>query len=101
MNQVPDTEIRSEVRALLSRHRIDLQRIQFRIASGTVRVSGELAYHGGAGATFQRMPTSALEALEHDLAVTRGVKHTYFDLSNWHRLSSGEWEPAEAMGIST
>ena len=61
------------------------------ITSGTVRMSGEISYHGGG---FQGLGPASLEALERDVVHARGVKHAYFDLVNWRRLSTGEWQPA-------
>lgn len=97
MNHVADTEIRSEIRSLLTRHRVDQQRLQVRITSGTVRMSGELAYHGSG---IQGMGPASLEALEHDVCLARGVKNAYFDLVNWRRLSTGAWEPAGLVGAA-
>ena len=93
MQAVADTEIRSEIRSLLVRHRVDLWRLQVRITSGTVRVTGELNYLGGS----HDAPTMLVENLEREVGRTRGVKRAYLDFSNWSRLTSGEWQPLEQV----
>ena len=98
MNHVADTEIRSEIRSLLTRHRVDQQRLQVRITSGTVRVSGELAYHGSV--VNGGLAPATIEALEHEVMRARGVKNAFFDLVNWRRLSTGEWQPAGLVGAA-
>ncbi len=95
MKHVPDNEIRSEVRSLMVRHRVDQWRLQVRVTSGTVRISGELCYLGGA---YFNTPGSLVEGLERDVTLSPGVKHAFFDLSNWTRLTTGEWQPLERLG---
>ncbi len=92
--QVTDTEIRSEIRALVAQHRFDFQRIQFRVAGGTVRVCGELLYLGGVRTA--RVSGSVIGDFERDISRRPGVKHVSFDLENWRRLASGEWQPVLA-----
>ncbi len=94
MQHVPDIELRSEIRSLLVRHRVDLQRLQVRVTSGTVRMCGEVSYHGG-----QAQPAS-LDALETEVTSMRGVKHLYLDLYNWRRIETGEWRPVAVQGAA-
>ncbi len=89
--QVSDTEIRAEIRSLLIQNRFDIQRVKVRITSGTVRISGDLVYVGAMH--MGNVSGAVMHVFERDVAQTRGVKHTYFDLRNWQRLSTGEWQP--------
>ncbi len=91
---VPDTEVRSEIRSLLVRHRVDLWKLQVRVTSGTVRITGELCY---LGSSYPNAPTTLVEGLERELIRSPGVKHTSFDLTNWNRLATGEWKPVEKV----
>ena len=88
--EVSDNEIRSDIRSLMARHRIDMQRMQVRITNGVVRMTGELLYHSGYA--FLMVPSSAIESFEQDLRTVRGIKRTYIDLSNWRQLPSGQWK---------
>jgi hypothetical protein len=71
------------------RHRIDLQRVQFRIHNGAVRISGEIVHLGG---HKKPVTLSLIESLERDIIGTQGVRHTFFELANWRRLDTGQWE---------
>jgi hypothetical protein len=92
IKQVSDTDIRAEVRSHLVRHRIDLQRAQFRVHNATVRVSGEIFHLGG---QEQPVTLGLIESLERDIAGTSGVRHTFFELKNWRRLDTGQWESVQ------
>ena len=87
---VSDTEIRSEVRSLLNRQRLDLQKLQIRVTGGTLRLGGELTFLGGGSGVA--VPVGIVEGLEQDLKRVRGVKRTHLGFADWRRLSSGEWE---------
>ena len=89
---VSDTDIRAEVRSHLVRHRIDIQRAQFRVHNGTVRVSGEMFHLGG---HEQPITLGVIESLERDIVGTQGVRHTFFELENWRRLDTGQWEAVQ------
>jgi hypothetical protein len=90
MQPRPDTEIRSEVRSLLVQHRVDAWRLQVRVTSGTVRISGELSFLGGS------QPQGLLvESIERDLSATQGVKRAFLELSNWKRNAGGEWKAVD------
>jgi hypothetical protein len=91
MTEASDTKIRSELRALFSRYRVDQQRFRVRVTTGTVRLTGELLYHGSHSS--QPMAGEAVENFTRDLGALRGVRHAFFDLYNWRRLSTGQWEP--------
>lgn len=94
MKQVSDTDIRADVRSHLARHRVDMQRANFRVNNGTVRMCGELFHLGG---HEQPVSASMVESLERDIASTRGVRHTYFEFENWKRLESGTWEAVQGQ----
>jgi hypothetical protein len=88
--QITDTEIRSEVRALVAQNRFDTQQLSYRVAGGTVRFCGALHYLGGA---TTRVLGSTLTTFERDVQRLRGVRHVSLDFDNWRRLGSGEWAP--------
>jgi hypothetical protein len=91
MKHVPDNEIRAEVRSLLVRQRVDQWRLQVRVSSGIVRITGELVFLRGSDPT----PPALVEGLERSLNSTAGVKHTTIDVSNWKKPSGGEWKLVE------
>jgi len=74
-----------------------MQYLQFRIAGGTVRVTGEIVYHGG---DYQNVPGGIIGSFEQEVIRTRGVKNAFFDLENWRRLASGEWEEVVRKSLS-
>ena len=93
MKNVPDHEIRAEVRSLLVRHRADLWRLQVRVNNGLVRITGELVFLRGSDPT----PPSFVEHLERSLNCSPGVKRASLDVTNWTR-TTGEWQPLEKVG---
>ena len=88
-----DTQIRASLRSVMAKHRLDLNKTSFSCTRGTVRILGELKHQGAYAST--PVHQAELEALEYDVTHTRGVVRVYFDLSNWRRLESGEWQPTE------
>ena len=96
--RVSDCEIRSELRSLCARSRIDLQRIQIAVASGVVRMGGEVSYHGASSGG--KAAAMRLENLERDIVSLKGVRSVSFDFRNWRRMESGEWTPAEEARVS-
>ena len=71
-----DIEIKAKVRAVLSKHWVDLHRIGFDCCRGTVRFRGELSWiPGHEGATDE---ASLLEVLEAEIRRIRGVSKVYF-----------------------
>ena len=92
MKYVPDNEIRAEVRSLLVRQRVDQWRLQIRVTSGMVRITGELVFLRGSDPT----PPALVEGLERALTSTTGVKHVSIDVTNWKKPSGGEWKPVDA-----
>lgn len=90
MKQVSDSEIRSEVRSILVRNRVDHWRLQVRVSSGIVRLTGDLVFLRGAEPT----PPALVEALERNLQGTAGVRRAILEVSNWSR-SGGQWQEIE------
>ena len=91
--QVPDNKLRVEIRSLMAKHRIDMQRVQMRVFGGTVRMAGEVFHLGG-----QERPVSAglLESFERDVVTTPGVRRAFFDFDNWRQIDQGRWEALRA-----
>lgn len=88
---VSDTQVRANLRAVLTRHRVDLSKTSFFCARGVVRMLGELRRHGAGSSTGVAL--GELEAIEHDIQGLQGVTRVHFDLSNWNKLSNGQWKP--------
>lgn len=88
---VSDTQVRANLRAVLTRHRIDLSKASFFCARGVVRMLGELRRHGASSATGVEL--GEIEAIERDIQGLKGVTRVHFDLSNWNKLSNGRWKP--------
>jgi len=84
---VPDNEIRAEIRSLLVRQRVDQWRLQVRVSSGMVRITGELVFLRGSDPT----PPYLVENLERALYQSEGVKNATLDVTNWSK-TSGEWK---------
>ena len=87
-----DFIVNSQIRSVLARHWIDLQKIKFGCFKGTVRLSGELLPLGSRSA--KDFETSMMEKLEMDLRRIRGVIRVYYDLINWCK-TDGQWECVE------
>ena len=84
-----DFRINSMVRSVLARHWIDLQKIVIGSFRGTVRLTGELCHIGNDGV---RVPEPRqLDNVEAEIRAIPEVERVYFDLSNWHRTSRGDW----------
>ncbi len=86
-----DTQIRAGLRAVLTRHHVDLSKTSFSCARGVVRLLGELRRHG-VGPT-QSLELGEMDTLERELGAVKGVARVHFELANWRRLASGEWRP--------
>jgi hypothetical protein len=91
MKTIADNEIRAEIRSLLVRQRVDQWRVQIRVSSGMVRITGELVFPRGSDPT----PPALVEALERALATSKGVKYVSIDVSNWKKPGGGEWKAVE------
>jgi len=84
---VPDNEIRAEIRSLMVRQRVDQWRLQVRVSSGIVRITGELVFLRGSDPT----PPYLVDNFERALTQTAGVKNATLDVTNWSH-ASGEWK---------
>jgi hypothetical protein len=91
MKTIADNEIRSEIRSLLVRQRVDQWRVQVRVSSGMVRITGELVFLRGSDPT----PPALVEGLERALMSSKGVKHVSIEVSNWKKPGGGEWKAVE------
>ena len=93
MAQITDSVIRSEIHALVERHRFDPQRLRFRVCDGIVGISGELVHMGGITALISG---SLITSFEHAIARIPGVRLVSMDPDNWRRLSTGGWQQIRA-----
>jgi hypothetical protein len=96
-----DHEINRRVRAVLSRHWVDLASTNFASRKGIVRVSGDLKRVGPQAG--RPMESTSLNILDSEMRRLSGVQRVHFDLANWRRTEDGEWvrvdrEKPEAKG---
>ena len=71
-----DLQINSKIRAILARHWVDAERLQFRTTAGTVRFHGVIARQGFF--TFSDVDTSLVEILINEIQRISGVQKVYF-----------------------
>lgn len=71
-----DLQINSKIRAVLARHWVDAEKLQFRTAAGTVRFHGVLARQGSYAACD--VETSLVEVLINEIRRISGVQKVYF-----------------------
>jgi hypothetical protein len=84
-----DHEINRKVRAVLSRHWVDLSSTAFASRKGIVRLTGDLKRVGPqAGRPMESM---SMNVLDSELKRVGGVQRVHFDLANWRRTEEGEW----------
>lgn len=95
-DKTSDTQIRAGLRAVLTRHRVDLNKTSFFCARGIVRMLGQLN-HLGAYAD-RPVELGEVEVIEHELQGVPGVVRVHFDLSNVRKLSNGKWEEVKKRG---
>lgn len=95
-----DHEINRKVRAVLSRHWVDLSSTAFASRKGIVRVTGDLKRVGPQAG--RPMESTSLNILDTEVRRVSGVQRVHFDLANWRRTEEGEWiridrEPPPAL----
>ena len=89
MTRVNDTQVRAELRSVMTRHRMDLNKTSFVCARGIVRMMGELRRQQEHSA--HPIHHTDVEALELDMSKVRGVVRIHMDLKEWQRDGSGQW----------
>ena len=94
---VTDSDIRSDIRSYMAQHRIDMQRVNLRVFGGTVRLSGDVYHLGG---HEKPVCMALLESFERDVVRSRGVRHAFFEFTNWRRQDGGQWESTDGRGAS-
>ncbi|MFT5048728.1 MAG: hypothetical protein ACI8QZ_000115 [Chlamydiales bacterium] len=87
MDNLSDTQIRSDLRTLLTESGIDPNRVSLICAGGTVRLHGELK-------SIYEAPvrSSQVDGLEQSMRRSRGVKRVHVHVENFERLPTGEWQ---------
>jgi hypothetical protein len=84
-----DHEINRRIRAVLSRHWVDLASTNFASRKGIVRVTGDLKRVGPqAGRSLE---STTLTVLDSEMRRLKGVQRVHFDVANWRRTEDGEW----------
>lgn len=87
-----DTQIRADLRSVLTESGIDPNKTSFICARGVVRLLGEiLELH-----TQDPVQPTKIDELEQSIRNTKGVKRVHFNLTNWERVGSGKWVPTGA-----
>ena len=89
MKSISDAQIRVGLRAVLTRHRIDVNRVTLTCSKGIVRLLGELHPQGMGVGTIS---PNELESLELEIAQVSGIERVYYDFRNWRRLECGQWK---------
>lgn len=90
MADLSDTQIRANLRTLLSESGIDPNRTPFVCAGGTVRVLGRLL-----GLHDAPVQPGQVGELEQSIRRSPGVKRVHVDPENWERLPDGRWRERE------
>jgi hypothetical protein len=89
MNDLSDTQIRKNLRTLLLEAGIDPDQAALVCAGGIVRVLGELL----AARADRPVKPAQVGELEQSIRRSKGVKQVYFNVRNWERVPTGEWQP--------
>jgi len=86
MDNLSDTQIRSDLRTLLTESGIDPNKTSLVCASGTVRLRGLLE------SLFEAPVNPAqVDGLEQSIRRSRGVNRVHLNVDNFERLPTGEW----------
>ena len=89
-DDLSDTQIRCDLRSVLTEHGFDPNRTNFICAQGVVRLLGELL-----AARDAPVQPAQVESLEHEIRRNRGVQRVHFHPTNFERLPSGQWKPVD------
>ncbi|MGD0022230.1 MAG: hypothetical protein ABSC54_08005 [Smithellaceae bacterium] len=85
--QVSRYEVNRNVRTILTRHDVDLTRIDYSFMGNTVYLYGDLVRPNG------DYSVSEIESIIREIAVLSQVRDIQFDLNNWVVVPSGEsWQ---------
>ncbi len=82
-------QIHAEVRRVLARHWVDLDRVQFGVYRDMLRVTGELHQTNQVGGTAS---IAIFEVLHAELRRIPELRCIQLDFSNWTRDSRGDWK---------
>ena len=82
-----DTQIRANLRSVLTESGIDANKTSFTCTGGIVRMLGKLLGIGDA-----EVRGSQVDELERSIRRSRGVQRVHFNLENWEREPTGEWK---------
>jgi len=86
-NQVSRYEINRNVRTVLTRHDVDLQRIDYSAMGSTVYLYGDLIR------SDRDFSVQEIDAIIREIAALRYVSNIQFDFKNWSVISSGNsWQ---------
>jgi len=95
---ISDTQIRANVRSILTQQHLDIQPLAIASARGVIRVTGELRRStSGAGA----IRPSTLDDLERELRRVQGVRRVYIEAPNWRRSTNGTWVPVKPAATAS
>ena len=88
-----DHEINRRIRAVLSRHWVDLASTNFASRKGIVRLTGDLKRVGPQAG--RPLESTSLTILDSEMRRQKGVQRVHFELANWRRTEDGEWVRVE------
>lgn len=92
MHKLSDTQIRANLRSVLTETGFDPNKTNFICTRGVVRLRGDLISIHDAPVHPQQV-----DDLEHTLRRSRGVVRVHFHLRNWERLPTGVWRLIEKV----
>ena len=95
-DNLSDTQIRADLRSVLTESGIDANKTAFTCTGGIVRLLGKPLGHGE-----RNVQPSQIDDLEQTIRRSRGVQRVRFNLDDWERKPTGEWKQtggAESAG---
>jgi hypothetical protein len=86
-DNLSDTQIRANLRGVLTESGIDANKTAFTCAGGIVRMLGKLL-----GIGDREVGSNQVADLEQVIRRSRGVQRVHFNLDNWEREPAGTWK---------
>ena len=86
---VSDLEINNNIRRIMTKRRIDVNKITYRTSHGTVMIGGELKFVGKKFKPDELV--HEIEALESFITGVKGVKDCKIDFDGYEKSDEGDW----------
>ncbi len=88
-SNVSDLEINNNIRRIMTKRRIDVNKITYRTSHGTVMIGGELKFVGKKFKPDELV--HEIEALESFITGVKGVKDCKIDFDGYEKSDEGDW----------